>query len=333
MGERKRRRELYTRIKRATVAIVAASPDLYAKWLDNSILDADPSWEQLQIIGTGFLASKTGLIVTARHVMEDWRKECDIAQHENRPLRWQICVLTYRPAVGVPDYLHGTERFLTPIRAGLSNVVHDVSVVRLSTIEYFEDVEPLDIASDACDEGDDLIICGFPQGNALHADVMVGHPVTSSFSSAIVSAVLPYKDCPVEERRVFQVNGDIHPGNSGGPIVDVHTGEVVGIMESQASQPVFPLQIRPEVVFLRPEHERSTFLHGLMQQFPQIPPNLMSANEIRLPWGLGRGVEASVLRNCVEDAERDLPPTDSGSTQGGSSTNASSGQGAAGTAS
>ena len=86
-------------------------------------------------------------------------------------------------------------------------------------------------------EGQEVGFTGFPLGNALGFA-----PVThSGMISSIAAAALPL---PTEQQLsstavrglrqgsfdVFQIDGTAYPGNSGGPLFDAHTGEVLGVV-------------------------------------------------------------------------------------------------------
>lgn len=107
--------------------------------------------------------------------------------------------------------------------------------------------------SDAVREGDDLAFTGFPIGGVLGFS-----PVTHRATvSSITAAALPSPTArQLQERAVrglregtfdiFQLDATAYPGNSGGPLFDPQTGEVLGVLnmvlikgtrESALSQP------------------------------------------------------------------------------------------------
>jgi S1-C subfamily serine protease len=102
-------------------------------------------------------------------------------------------------------------------------------------------------------EGQSVALMGFPIGGALGFS-----PVTHRATvSSITPIVLPAATGQVLTERsirsirdgsfnIFQLDGTAYPGNSGGPLFDVETGDVVGIInmvfvkgtkESAISQP------------------------------------------------------------------------------------------------
>lgn len=87
-------------------------------------------------------------------------------------------------------------------------------------------------------EGQDVAFTGFPIGMALGL-----HPVTHR---GTVSAITPWTQPTGRAGRlsaaeiartrnritVFQLDGTAYPGNSGSPVFDLNTGEVVGVVNS-----------------------------------------------------------------------------------------------------
>jgi serine protease Do len=92
----------------------------------------------------------------------------------------------------------------------------DVAVVRVPGLEG---TEPLKIAKDRKGEiGDEVLALGTPLG--LQNTVTTG--IISGIDRDLDIAPFHYED-------VYQISAPIAPGNSGGPLVDSKTGEVLGI--------------------------------------------------------------------------------------------------------
>ncbi|OWA35665.1 hypothetical protein B9G55_12150 [Saccharibacillus sp. O16] len=92
----------------------------------------------------------------------------------------------------------------------------DVAVVRVPDLE---DVEPLKLKLDAQAEiGDEVLALGSPLG------------LQNTVTTGIVSGVNRTFDIsPYYYEGLYQISAPIAPGNSGGPLVDQKTGEVLGI--------------------------------------------------------------------------------------------------------
>ena len=88
---------------------------------------------------------------------------------------------------------------------------------------------PLSLAREKCEEGDEITVCGFPLGDNLISQ----HPspyFSPTFSAGIVSASLSFAEATPDTRTHFRMDIMVNPGNSGGPVFDQYTGEVVGIV-------------------------------------------------------------------------------------------------------
>lgn len=128
--------------------------------------------------------------------------------------------------------------------------------------------EALKLSDAACEEGDKVIVCGFPFGLRLHK----GSEVTSSFATGRVSAIRPTSPCPPEYRSGIQLDFPVLPGASGGPVVSMDTGEAVGLIVSTTVVPV-----------------------------PKSTPDGQP-----VPVGFGHAVDAWILRQLVEGVVSDV---------------------------
>lgn len=95
----------------------------------------------------------------------------------------------------------------------------------------------LPLAKAPAAEGQDLLLQGFPLGGALGLQVVSHRAMLSSVtrvalpapSSAQLDArtVARLRQGPIS---TYQLDGVAYPGNSGGPVIDVATGEVVAVV-------------------------------------------------------------------------------------------------------
>jgi S1-C subfamily serine protease len=182
--------------------------------------------------GTGFVVGKGDKVVTNAHVLPD-----DLS-------------LTDAPALVVQVRSSNGEWQMQPATLLEKVAEHDLALLRLEsqvgTAFRLGD-------SSRVREGDDLAFMGFPIGGVLGFSVVTHRATVSS----ITAAALP---SPNAERlraqairglrdgtfNIFQLDATAYPGNSGGPLFDPETGELVGVMnmvlikgtrESALSQP------------------------------------------------------------------------------------------------
>lgn len=92
----------------------------------------------------------------------------------------------------------------------------DVAVVRVKELEEFEPL-PL-VRYERAEVGDDVLAVGSPLGFQNTATTGMISGVGRSFN------IEPY-----EYKDLYQISASIAPGNSGGPLVDLKSGAVVGI--------------------------------------------------------------------------------------------------------
>ena len=102
-------------------------------------------------------------------------------------------------------------------------------------------------------EGQSVALMGFPIGGALGFSPVTHRAMVSSITPIVLPAATGQQLTEKSIRSIrdgsfdiFQLDGTAYPGNSGGPLFDADTGEVVGIVnmvfvkstkESAISQP------------------------------------------------------------------------------------------------
>jgi S1-C subfamily serine protease len=148
--------------------------------------------------GSGFLAFEPGLVLTNAHVV-------GMLKPEQEPPKQVSVVLNSGET---------NERRLTGTVLGVDRSA-DLAVVRVPIVNL---PAPLTLKTSADLELTQAVyIFGFPFGEKLGKNVTVSATQVSSLRKG-----------PAGELKQVQVNGGMHPGNSGGPVVNAK-GEVVGV--------------------------------------------------------------------------------------------------------
>jgi len=171
---------------------------------------------QIRFVGTGWIAGDGMSVVTNAHVVGELPDGVNIEQ-------LGIVVAQGDGVVFRPAKLVGRD------------VVHDLAHLRLI------DGPPLPALklgdSTAVAEGHDLAFTGFPLGMVLG----LHHVTHRATLSAITPIVMPSLNSGKLDARaiialsrdvfkIFQLDGTAYPGNSGSPVYDPETGEVLGII-------------------------------------------------------------------------------------------------------
>ncbi len=170
---------------------------------------------QFQMRGTGFVVGTGNIAATNSHVLP-----------ENLDRDTRIAVLQTSGLQG------GTQIRLTEILARDKD--HDIALLRL-------DGPPLPylrlIPSDTVREGQGVAFTGFPIGGALGFSPVTHRGTISSITPIGIpggnSTQLNGKLIQQLKRgtfKVFQLDATAYPGNSGSPIFDTDTGDVIGII-------------------------------------------------------------------------------------------------------
>lgn len=207
--------------------VIAAKPSLVAVGSFDAL--ASP---RFQFRGTGFAVTDGRHIVTCAHV---------IARPPNTDVapRWMVAVPRARQA---PELRTATVL--------ATDTEHDLAVLVIEG----EPLPALKLAgAGVAREGRDIALIGFPLGSALGLAPVTHRGIVSAISPvAIPSATARQLDPRVANSLrngsfdILQLDATAYPGNSGGPVLDIDSGSVVGIVnmvlikgtkESALSQP------------------------------------------------------------------------------------------------
>ncbi|AJP48792.1 peptidase S1 [Rugosibacter aromaticivorans] len=165
--------------------------------------------------GTGFALGDGSVIATNAHVIPP---ALDAAQQET------LAVL-----VRQGDELHRRNATLQ-----VTDADHDLALLRISG----PPLPALKIKSAAkVREGQAVAFIGFPIGGSLGFSPVTHRGIISSITPIALPAgnSAQLKEKPIRRLRsgsfsIYQLDATAYPGNSGGPLFDVNTGEVVGIL-------------------------------------------------------------------------------------------------------
>jgi serine protease Do len=186
---------------------------------------------RFQLRGTGFLVGDGSQLVTNAHVLPaEGESEAGsvVAQVRGPDGQWQMRSATLLEKDGA----------------------HDLALLRMSGPPG----KPFSIGDSArAREGDDLAFMGFPIGGVLGFSVVTHRAVISSITVAALPSPSAerLKEQAIRGLRngtfdIFQLDATAYPGNSGGPLFDPETGDLVGVVnmvlikgtrESALSQP------------------------------------------------------------------------------------------------
>ena len=149
--------------------------------------------------GTAFLVSKNGILLTARHCVDELEKN-------------ELVTLKFDK---IRD--KGYDNLKAKVIYFPEDPLDDYAILQLTTIV---DIEPLSIAGVI--ENPDLynpevIIIGYPQGSQTQVTDQV---------NTVRNYTIDY------DPTLFEIN-EIYPGNSGGPVIDKESGEVIGIVSKK----------------------------------------------------------------------------------------------------
>ena len=167
--------------------------------------------------GSGFVVGDGSLVATNYHVLPA------LPDSSFGP---RLAVLV-RKILGPPE--------LRLARVHASDRARDLALLKIEG----EPLTPLSLAeADSAREGQSVALMGFPVGDALGFAPVTHRGIVASITSAALPAPTAQSLDPRAVARlrdganftVLQLDATAYPGNSGGPLFDANTGQVLGVV-------------------------------------------------------------------------------------------------------
>jgi S1-C subfamily serine protease len=172
---------------------------------------------QFQMRGTGFAVGDGSVIATNEHVIA---APLDLAQQET------LAILVRR----------GTLLERRMVRLHATDEDHDLALLKITGSA----LPALKIASPdqaAVREGQAIAFTGFPLGGVLGFSPVTHRGVISAITPIVLPAnhSVQLNEKSIRRLRsgafaIYQLDATAYPGNSGGPLFNIDTGEVLGIL-------------------------------------------------------------------------------------------------------
>jgi S1-C subfamily serine protease len=171
---------------------------------------------RFEVHGTGFVVGDGTLVATNFHVLPEG------AEVANGP---QMAVLGARV---------GSEAPIRRARVVATDRLRDLVLLQIEGAP----LAPLKLAAaGAAREGQSIALMGFPIGGTLGFSVVTHRGIVASLTTVALPAPTARQLDPRAVSRlrdgnfeVLQLDATAYPGNSGGPVIDVETGAVLGIV-------------------------------------------------------------------------------------------------------
>ncbi len=145
--------------------------------------------------GSGFIADRSGIILTNKHVIDDRDADCSITTSDG---------VVYRAAILARD------------------PVEDIAILK---VEPERNLPTIALAPDyPLELGQTVLAFGNPLGIFQNT---VSKGIISGLSRSVAAQADP-ESPPQQMRGLIQTDASINPGNSGGPLVNLY-GDVIGI--------------------------------------------------------------------------------------------------------
>lgn len=185
-------------------------------------------------IGSGFLISSDGYVVTARHVIN---------------LGSSLSVNQVRVALPLPDSERMRGNFVNvPFEIVEQDEAHDLALLKLQ-LNPFKNQVSSRFFVDGCEivpivslptlnqqrpkDGTQIAVSGYPLENTVLI-TNVGY-IASSWGTNIVNVSIPNAPLgfqSIDVTDVYYADVQMNHGNSGGPVYSIETGEIIGVAVS-----------------------------------------------------------------------------------------------------
>jgi len=179
-----------------------------------------------EIVGSGVVVHKSGIVATAKHVLEGINKRIDEDTKNGVKSFGHIllpgAIKQGDENGGFFEQRHEAARWEPGMRVSTR---FDVGLVRLLPGKHKLVPARMNVDHPVY-EGDPVATCGWPYG--LQANER--KTILSSFLVGTVSTVVPHPVIKPSDRIQYQVQLPVNPGNSGGPVFDPDTGDVYGVV-------------------------------------------------------------------------------------------------------
>ncbi|SEL10140.1 Trypsin-like peptidase domain-containing protein [Roseateles sp. YR242] len=175
--------------------------------------------------GTGFVVGDGKTIVTCAHVIPN-------------PIEKDLAIQV--PASGNAS---GTPQ-LRPVKLLRRDTTRDLAVLELEDgkpLVVTLPLAPVDDAAMAVREGSAVALLGYPLGTVLGVQLVTHRGIVASITKAALPAPTSnnlseraIRQLRSGEMEFLQLDITAYPGNSGGPLMDIRTGKVVGVVNMVA---------------------------------------------------------------------------------------------------
>lgn len=192
--------------------------------------------EGFQIVGSGVLVHRAGVVLTAAHVMNGLASDKQELEEKGKGATIRVLV-TKNPRVEYDGEAEAhrarADITLTSIDEWAFHGEIDLAVVKTTLDRTDIEVTALPVNGHrSLNRGEQVGACGYPYGLDPHE----GKSFLNSCLTGHVSGIAPTPEAPPGLIQHYLLQMPVNPGNSGGPIFSPRTGEVSGVV-SRRFQP------------------------------------------------------------------------------------------------
>ena len=185
------------------------------KKVTNSIIAVGfkPTQNQVTIVGSGFAIDKSGRILTAAHLYNQFTQE------KIRNLVGMAITKQEKNGLNYYTWL--------PLELIKKDDKNDIALFQLKDYDKTL-ITPLELGdSEKMEVGNEVYFVGFPYAAQLIND---GFGITLIVNKAIISNIKQDGIDPKHPKNWFIIDAIGNPGNSGCPLINIETNKVIGVM-------------------------------------------------------------------------------------------------------
>jgi S1-C subfamily serine protease len=201
-------------------------------------------------MGTGFVVGDGKYAVTAYHVVQSAQQVKAVKYHVGK----DINIDEYSPEIAVTKWSkacivgvrHGSDEtgsvseghlLIKPPVGGVESLWDiDISVLKMAS--RFDGITPLEFDNEPALMGEDVFFIGYPGGgHRFETNITSSYPAPLLTKAIIASANKFRTDVNDLVEYYYWLDRPSFPGNSGGPVIRIKTGKVIGVISATPYMP------------------------------------------------------------------------------------------------
>lgn len=237
--------------------------------------------KDLNLVGSGFLISSNGYIVTSHHIVSKInfnKKNNSISIDYSK----EIIIKFYDGSTKSAQIAHIKEISDRP-----EPLYYDFAILKIqdSNLPFLELSDENNF-----EEGEQVLFCGYPFGLDNH----------TTHIGILSSIFIRQTDIKGIEQNVLQIDGSINKGNSGGPLLDIKSKKVIGVISTREGRLTCNLEkVKNYISEQLSKSGGSVYIQGV-NPIPVIL-DLIEVLDRNISVGIGHAISSKYVLNYLKE--------------------------------